>query len=247
MSLRALVAEAFAAFTSVDGRLLRSLHLLVTRPGALTVAYMTGRRKPFVSPVSLFLITNVLFFAVESITGGNVFTTPLAAHLRTQPWSEWVQPWVASQLRERGTSLAEFAPLFDLQVALNARSLIIGMALCFGLVLMLVFRRSGRLVVVHAAFALHLYGFLLLAFCVATAIPPLNAQLGNRFDNDGLDHVLSMLLLATCAGYVFIGTTAVYGVRGLERAAKTLVMTGAAALLVLGYRFALFVVTLHGV
>ncbi len=247
MTLHALAKEAFEAFTNVDGRLVRSLQTVVTRPGALTVAYMSGRRKPFVSPVSLFLIVNVLFFAFESITGGSVFTTPLSAHLDTQPWSELARPWVAAELRQRGTSLAQFAPEFDRQVALNARSLIIVMAVAFGAVLTLVFRGSGRLVVAHAAFALHLYTFLLMAFCVATAVPPLNTLLGRRFGSDELDHVLSIGLLAACSVYLFIAVAAVYGVRGLQRAVKTLLLASAAALLVLGYRFALFVLTLYGV
>lgn len=79
LTLRGLFDLLVRAFTSIDGRLIRSVGCLVSRPGFLTVAYLQGRRKPYVGPVALFLMANVLFFATESLTGGKVFTTPLDA------------------------------------------------------------------------------------------------------------------------------------------------------------------------
>jgi hypothetical protein len=90
-----------------------------------------GHRKPFIGPVPLFLITNVLFFAVESMTGGTIFTTPLESHLHTQPWSDFAPQLVEHRLTEMSTTLELYAPVFDRAVALKARSLIIFMALSF--------------------------------------------------------------------------------------------------------------------
>src|SRR6185503_10948830 len=95
LTLRGLFHQALEKFTSIDGRLIRSLRSLISQPGVLTLAYLKGRRKPFVGPVSLFLLINVLFFATESFTGGSVFTTPLASHLHTQPWSDIAAPMVS--------------------------------------------------------------------------------------------------------------------------------------------------------
>ena len=102
--------QVFEAFTNIDGRLLRSFRCLIGRPGALTVAFLQGRRKPFVGPVALFLVTNVLFFATESLTGSNILSTPLEGHLHTQPWSELAQPLVAGRLAALHTSADLFAP-----------------------------------------------------------------------------------------------------------------------------------------
>ena len=96
LTLRGLVAQAFEAFTNIDGRVLRSFRALITRPGLLTVAFLQGRRVPYIGPVSLFLVTNVLFFATESLTGGTVFSTPLESHLHTQPWSPLAQALVGA-------------------------------------------------------------------------------------------------------------------------------------------------------
>ena len=56
----------------------------VTRPGALTVAYLRGQRKADLLPFQIFLVANVLFFAIQSVTGENVFSTTLDSHLHHQ-------------------------------------------------------------------------------------------------------------------------------------------------------------------
>src|SRR3954469_18750846 len=204
LTLRGLAGQAFEAFTNVDGRLLHTLRLLVWHPGLLTLAYLQGRRKPFIGPISLFLVTNVLFFATESLVGGTIFAAPLRAHLHAQPWTETAQLLVPAHLQALHTSFEAFAPRFDVAVALHARSLILLMAACFAPIQALVFRRSGRPFAVHAVFALHLYGFMLLLFCVATAIPAVSVLGGGvRSTSETLDRILSLALLASCGAYVY--------------------------------------------
>jgi hypothetical protein len=246
LTLHGLAGQAFEALTDVDGRVLRSVRSLVAHPGALTVAYAEGRRKPFIGPVSLFLATNVLFFAVETLTKSTVFSAPLQAHLHAQPWTETAGPLVAARLQSLGTALETFAPRFDAAVATHARSLILLMALAFSPVQALVFRRSGRAFAVHAAFSLHLFAFILLAFCVGTAVPAAGMLGGGvRSTSENLDLVLTGALLAITAAYLYRAIGVVYGSRGRPRIAQTIVLTIATAAIVLGYRFALFLLTLY--
>jgi hypothetical protein len=246
LTFRGLFDQLVGAFTPVDGRLLRTFRCLAGRPGFLTVAYLQGQRKPYVGPVPLFLIANALFFASESLTGGRVFTTPLDAHLHTQPWSAGAELLVSHRMAATQTSLDLYAPVFDHSVAVNARSLIVFMALSFVGALAIVFPRSRRPPVAHALFSLHLYAFLLLLFSVATAIPPVDRWFGGAgFASEGLDHVLSTLLLVACAMYMYVATGRVYGATGAGRVIKVGALTVAVAAIVLGYRFVLFVITLY--
>ena len=246
LTFRGLFDQLILAFTPVDGRLMRSLRCLAGRPGFLTVAYLQGQRKPYVGPVPLFLIANALFFATESLTGGKVFTTPIDAHLHTQPWSHAAELLVSHRLAAKQTTLALYAPIFDAAVAVNARSLIVFMALSFVAALAMVFPGNRRPPIVHAMFSLHLYAFLLLLFCVATAVPPIDRWLGGAgFASEGLDHALSILLLLACALYLYISTGRVYGAAGAGRTIKVAVLTVAVAAIVLGYRLVLFLITLY--
>lgn len=57
------MGEATGRLLAVDGRLWRTLFLLVFRPGQLTVEYLNGRRKHYVRPARLFFALSVLMFA----------------------------------------------------------------------------------------------------------------------------------------------------------------------------------------
>lgn len=247
LTVRGLVEHVFESFTNVDSKLLRSFRALFSQPGLLTVAYLQGRRRAFIGPVPLFLIANVVFFAIESLVNSKVFITPLDSHLHTQPWSEFAPRLVQQQLATMHTTMQAYAPVFDQAVAMKARSLIIFMALAFALVPMLVFLRSRRPLIAHAAFSLHFYAFLLPLLCVAALIEAANRWAGAAgIGADGLDHVISIVLLLVSAVYLYVASGAVYGTRGGARFVATLVLTVFVGVILLGYRFALFLITLYG-
>jgi hypothetical protein len=246
LTFRGLFSQLTQAVTNIDGRLIRTFRYLIRRPGTLTMAFMNGQRKPFVGPVQLFLIANVLFFTTESLTGGKVFTTPLASHIRTQPWNEYAAQLVAHRLQTKNLTLDLYEPIFDKAMALNARSLIIFMALSFAPVLIAVFPRNRHPVVVHPVFSLHLYAFLLLLLCVATAIPPVERLFGGAgFDSETLDHAIAIGILISCAAYLFFATRPVYGARGAIRLLQVATLTVGVAGIILGYRFLLLLITLY--
>ena len=246
LTLRGLFHQVFEAFTNIDGRLIRSFRCLVSRPGLLTVAYLRGLRRPYIGPVSLFLVTNVLFFATESLTGGTVFSTPLDSHLRTQPWSPLAQVLVANRLEVLHTTMDLYAPRFDAAVALHARSLILLMALSFSVLPAIVFRRGRHPIAAHTVFALHLYAFLLLLFCVATTMPAVNLLHGGaRSTSENLDHVLSIGLMVACAVYLYFAIGRVYGGAGAGNAVRATGLTVGMSAIVLGYRFVLLLITLY--
>jgi hypothetical protein len=246
LTLRGLVQQTVQAVTSIDGRLVRSLRSLLTDPGALTAAYIEGRRKPFVAPFQLFLVANVLFFAMQSLTRTRILSSPLRSHLHEQDWSALAQTLVAHRLEQLRTSLDLYAPAFDQAAVLNAKSLILLMALPFALLLPLVFHRSRLPFVAHVVFSLHFYAFLLLLFCVSLALAGTQELLGGSgLSSARVDDVLTTLILAVCAAYLYRATGRVYGARGGMRVANSFLLALAVGFLVLGYRFAIFLLTLY--
>jgi len=55
-----------------EGKIWRTLPLLVWRPGELTRAYIDGKRARFVSPIALFLFCVFVTFAVIGLTSGTI-------------------------------------------------------------------------------------------------------------------------------------------------------------------------------
>ncbi len=87
-SLIRLVKEWFRDVVQFDSKVWRSFRTLVTRPGALTAAYMEGRRAPYLRPVQLFLTANLIYFVVQPYSGFNGFNTTLESHMHRQVYSE---------------------------------------------------------------------------------------------------------------------------------------------------------------
>ena len=246
LTLRGLAAQIFHAVTSVDTRLVRSFVCLLAKPGELTAAYLRGVRRPYLGPVSLFLTANVLFFAIEALLGGKVFSTPLASHLHAQPWSPWAATLVADRVAALGTTPDLFEPKFDRAVELHARSLIILMALSFTPLPWLLFARRRQPIAVHAVFSLHLYTFLLVLLCTATAILAADVWFGGAgFESRLWDNAMAIALLLACAVYLDFALVRVYAARGWLCAVQGVLLAVGVAGIVLGYRFALFVIALY--
>jgi hypothetical protein len=246
LTLRGLLDHAFEAITNIDGRLLRTFRALVGAPGSLTTAFVNGRRKAFIGPVALFLVANVLFFAVESLTHGLVFTTPLWSHMNEQPWDVLARVLVPARLAAEHATIETYAPRFDGAIALHARSLILVMVVALAGIVALVFRRRDRPIATHVVFALHLYAYMLLLFSIAAAAPAAGMVIGRpRSTSQNLDTVLSLALLVGCGLYLYNAIGAVYGGTRRGRVGGAVGLTLAVALLVLAYRFALFLLTLY--
>lgn len=246
LTLRGLVGKLLHALTSIDARAVRSAWVLVRHPGELTLAWTTGRRKAFVAPFQLFLIANVIFFALQWATGENVFSSTLESHLYHQDWRELAQSLLASRLDQTHARLADFAPAFDRAVVLYAKSLIVLMTIPFALALPLVFFGARRPFVTHVVFSFHLYTFLLLLFCIALLVAKASAWLGlGGLESPTVDNALSVANLAACALYLYLAIGPVYGATGAMRALQAIALAIAVAAIVLGYRFALFLITLY--
>jgi hypothetical protein len=246
LTLRGLVHQLFDAFSNIDGRLFRSLRAGASRPGSLTVAWVNGPRKPYLGPFQLFLIANVVFVAIQSITGANVFSSTLDSHLHHQDWSEVAQRMVDARLTSTHTTLEAYTPVFNQAVALHAKSLVILMTIPFALLLPVVFARTRKPFALHAVFAVHVYTFLLFLYCAALALSGIDLLRGGAgLADPRLDRLLTVFNLVVCAAYLHQATGRVYGAKGVWRIVASVVLSAAILAIVLAYRFGLLWLTLH--
>lgn len=246
LTLRGLLRQLVNAASSVDGRVLRSLRELLVRPGALTVSWIEGPRKPYVGPIQLFLLANVVFVAVQSFTASNVFSSTLDSHLHHQDWSSLAARMVADHVKARSTTIEAYAPVFDHAVAIYAKAFVIVMTIPFAAFLPIVFFRMRRPFFVHVVFSLHVYAFILLLYCMALAIVGVDVLCGGAgLASPRVDHTLTALNLAACAIYLYLAIGRVYGGGSAWRAVTSAALAVAILAIVLGYRFGLFVLTLR--
>ena len=246
LTLRGVFDRVVHAATSIDGRLLRTFWQLLRRPGTLTVAYMGGARKPHAPPFQLFLVANVLFFAIQSLTNTNIFGATLDSHLHHQDWSSLAQTLVDRRLAATQRSLEAYAPVFDRSVVTYAKALVILMVLPFAVLLPVVFFGSRKPFMAHLMFSVHLYGFLMLLFSVAVVLATVERWFGGAgLATPWVDKTLSVANVVTCAVYLYLAIGPAYGGSRSVRVVKALLLVIAAAAIVLGYRFALLLLTLY--
>lgn len=137
-------------FAHVDGKIVQSALLLIGRPGFLSREYFLGRRARYVSPIRLYLIFSVVYFAAVAIA-------PLrGVHLTCTTCPPEARPHVEEAMRE---ALAHWAP----------RVMFVLVPVFAGLV-GLVARRSGRNYPSHLYFAMHVHAAWFLTGAVAALL-----------------------------------------------------------------------------
>jgi hypothetical protein len=254
LTLRGLSKQAFEAFTSYDSRLWHTFRKLMFAPGGLTLMYLEGSRKPYLGPFAVFLLANVLFVAMEALTGSNAFSTPLAQMIgeNIQPWSVFLgvdlAPMVARHLQQTGTTLEVFMPVYDQAVANNSKSFVFLMVVPLALINVLLFARQRRAFATHLVYALHFYAFMLTFMSCTMFFMWLDLLAGGeRFAASVADDILTYTLFAVCILYLHISAVSVYQPGPLARIFKTAALVAAGVVIFLGYRLLLFVITLYTV
>jgi hypothetical protein len=246
LSLRHFVREGVSAVSDLDSSLLRSLASLLVRPGLLTCEYVHGSRRRYLPPLKLFVVCNVVFFFLESVTHSSVLTTPLYVYLHFQPFRDVVSGLVAERVARRHTTVTAYAAVFNPMVRTQAKTLVITMAPMLALFVGALYARSRRYFVEHLLFSVHFYAFFLLLLAAvgsvlaaaywtmrALGITPLLLR------DDGL----GMVLIGACLVYLYGAARRVYGEGRLHTALKCLVLAGGVFGVLQAYRFLLFYTT----
>jgi hypothetical protein len=68
LSFKHYVVHTFHELTHLDAKLLVSIRYLFTRPGFLTQEYLSGRRRRYMKPMALFLLSVALLFLADAIS-----------------------------------------------------------------------------------------------------------------------------------------------------------------------------------
>ncbi len=105
-SLRQLLGEFLGNIFFLDNRLFLSLRYLLGFPGRMTVAFLEGKRKRFISPITLFLFLNLIYFFVNPLSD---YSLPLEDQTYSQPYSRWIKDWIDLKLQKEGLDVPTYA------------------------------------------------------------------------------------------------------------------------------------------
>lgn len=244
------LGELFESLTHVDGRVVSSFRSLVTSPGRLASDYLSGRRKAQMGPVQLFLVCNLISFLLQPFSSFAPFTTTLGIHTSgTYAWTGMAKTFVAGKVAARGVGYREYEIAFDETAHLQGKTLVMLMVPAFALGLWALYGRRRRFYGEHLVAAFYIYAFFLFWTGVSTVAGTRLAIVARRHrfpvSGDLLDNVVSAVLLAVMAVYVFASARRVYGGAAPVTALKTALLVGWMAAVYVGYKFVLFFTTFY--
>jgi hypothetical protein len=178
-----LAGDAFGELSGWDGKLIETLRLLLTRPGALTRRFLDGQRVRYVSPVRLYLGCSIVYFlgasaapnlrpgnqSAVSVAGMNigVWTTDNRNGQLTPAGRDSISAAIDSTsfwLRPILRRALEDPEGFRRSMLQSMPRVLFALLPVFGLIVALFYRR--RHYPEHLYFALHVHAFVFLALAL---------------------------------------------------------------------------------
>lgn len=202
-TLHGLLHEATHELAHLDGKIIRTVSLLLFKPGALTVEFLEGKRVRSVTPIRIYLLCSLLFFGTLSLLPTRKMNVKV-----TRGDAQLVQ---AAEKVQKDPSLLTNA----LQSAFP-KAMFILMPL-FALIVIAFYWRAEKMYVPHFYFAVHYHAFAFVVLAIFEALSPI------RFLAMRIFRLTLLLLLFV---YLGIALRRVYGGKRWLTAAKTVAILG---------------------
>jgi hypothetical protein len=170
-SLHGYVQEVLAAITLLESKVLRSVWLLVSRPGYLSTEYFRGRRVRYMKPIQLFVFLNIVYYFSLSWFTATTFTTRLDTQLhKNDYYPGYASRRVDRKLQTEHVSYEMLAKKYDEKTSVLSKTLIFLLIPMFSLLFYALFFRKKAYFVEHVVVATHFWSFSLLLLGVILPI-----------------------------------------------------------------------------
>lgn len=247
MTLKYFLREFISAITLTDTKFLRSLKLLFIKPGFLSKEYVLGRRNVYTRPLTLFLISNLIYFLLLPI---DTFNTPFQLQMSGQIYSGWIKPLAKERAAAQGISMAELQKRYDARSGHISKLFIILIVFFFSIPLSILFFSRKRLYYHHLVFSLHftsfiMYFFMLLAPVLLWVFYALLAVMHVHIPFLDINSTsASLFIISVICIYLVLGLRRFYDVGWLNAIIKAVIISSLVIFVVFAYRLVLFMITL---
>ncbi|HEY3178618.1 MAG TPA: DUF3667 domain-containing protein [Casimicrobiaceae bacterium] len=209
-SIRHYLDTVVDFLTHFDSKGYRSLWLLVSKPGYLSVEQLRGSRVRYVKPLSLFISINIVYYFSIALFNANTFTTPLDVQLHMNDYyPAYASSQVEHKLHKDQISYATLEMRYNERASVLSKTLIFLFIPIYAVMFHTLFFTRRKYFVEHAVVATHFWSFNMMLFAVivpAVAAPfvwwleaPSISALYAKNDN-----LVSTLLQVCVAAYLIV-------------------------------------------
>lgn len=160
-SLGRLLGEFFGNVFFLDNRFFLSLWFLIRFPGRMTIEFLDGKRKKFISPVTLYLFFNLIYFFVNPLTD---YSISLYDQINSQPYSHWVKEWAETRLQEKGVTVQTFSATYQNASDNISKSIMIINIPMIALFIYLIVFKQRKFYFDSLIFAFHFFSFFMFSW-----------------------------------------------------------------------------------
>jgi hypothetical protein len=235
-SFKTILNNIFLTITFVDSRFIRTLWMVIRKPGALSRDFANGKRVKHLSPMSVFFVLNLIYFFFPVI---QLFNASMNTQLLS-PLSRLYMDVIANKIVHMGVDLNSFTLLYNVKTASLAKLMVMVFVVLSSLPLNLLYWKKNKYFTDHVTYAVELACFnLFLNAIVLTIIIRLFGG-GSYLD----ETALTVIFIVTNLYFVLRSGSAFYHEKGWRLVLKSLVMILFLKVALEVYRAILFFVTI---
>jgi Protein of unknown function (DUF3667) len=245
-SFRNAFLHSFQSTILWESQFIHTLSLIVRTPGQFSLNYINGIRVPFIRPVALFLIVNLLYFLFPVF---ETFDAPLRTQMHFLPHKEIATQLVDQLIDEHGTNLADFTVRYEQHSSSLAIQLLILFAVLSAVPIALINYSNESYFIDHLIVSFEFNSLvifvthLLLPWSL-TLIISILATMGidASFLLNGL--LFSVMVMGICLFVFYLFEKRVYGQKNRRAWLKSFLMIAGLFIALQVYRIILFFVTI---
>jgi Protein of unknown function (DUF3667) len=236
-SFKAFLSNILVAVTFADNRVIKTLWLVILKPGFISREFSEGRRIHYLKPLSLFFVLNLFYFLFPVI---QLFNASLTTQLLA-PFGRLFEDIIAFKMVDMNIrNLAGFSLVYNQKSTSLAKLFVMVFVIISSLPLNFLYRNKNRYFSDHLGYMVELACFNL--FINAILLTALTRLLGlGHYVNE---LTLTFFFITTNLWFLLRSANIFYGQKGWKLIVKSLLMLLFLKISLELYRAVLFFVTI---
>jgi Protein of unknown function (DUF3667) len=153
---KSFLGNVLIAITFADNKFVKTLWLVIRKPGFLSKEYVEGVRVKYLRPLQLFFILNLVYFLFPVF---QLFNSSLYTQMYLLPHSSIVSKLVSQKMHDTGMSRQAFSLVYDAKSQSLAKLLIVVFIIIASIPMSVIYRRKNLYFTDHTALAVELACF----------------------------------------------------------------------------------------
>jgi hypothetical protein len=236
-SFKAFLSNILIAITFADSKMIKTLWLVLKKPGFVSYEFANGRRINYLKPISLFFVLNLIYFFFPVI---QLFNASLKTQLGSPLGKILYQNIVAHRVLDLKMAVPSFELIYNLKTASLAKLIVMVFVVIASLPLNLLYWKKNRYFTDHVGYTVELACFNLFVNAIVLSLFAAFLGAGKYLD----ETVLTVIFICTNLYFVLRSGHQFYGEKGWRLILKSIVMILFLKLSLEIYRAILFFVTL---